>query len=228
MIRCILVDDEPLALEVLARLVSRSPKLELIAKCGNAIDAFRVLHDQQVDLMFLDIKMPGISGLDLVSSLKNPPAVIFTTAFAEHAVKGFELEAVDYLLKPITSERFEKSIRKLLKVCHAEQVARKEYTYFKVSGSLIKVNHADLLYAQSVKDYILIYTRSGNYLTHMTMKYLAELLPSHAFLRVHRSYLVNREAISQAGKNTVHLGNEIIPVGELYRDNLERSLASSP
>ncbi|SDF46300.1 two component transcriptional regulator, LytTR family [Mucilaginibacter pineti] len=222
MIRCILIDDEPLALEVLEHFISRTPQLELVAKCGNALDAFKVLHDQEVDLMFLDIKMPGISGLDFVSSLKTPPAVIFTTAFAEHAVKGFELEAIDYLLKPITFERFEKSIRKLLKMRPSELTDAKDYTYFKVSGRLIKLFHGDLLYAQSVKDYILICTRSGNHLTHMTMKYLAELLPSPAFLRVHRSYLVNRAAISQADKNNVYVGNEIIPVGENYRSNLEK------
>jgi len=222
MIRCILVDDEPLALEVLEHFISCTPQLELVAKCGNALDAFKILHDQQVDLMFLDIKMPGISGLDFVSSLKNPPAIIFTTAFAEHAVKGFELDAVDYLLKPITFERFEKSIRKLLKTRLPEPEETKDYTYFKVSGRLIKIFHTDLLYAQSVKDYILICTRSGNHLTHMTMKYLAELLPSPAFLRMHRSYLVNRAAINQADKNNVFVGSEIIPVGESYRGNLEK------
>ena len=222
MIRCILVDDEPLALEVLEHFISRTPELELVAKCGNALDAFQVLHDQQVDLMFLDIKMPGVSGLDFVSSLKSPPAIIFTTAFAEHAVKGFELEAVDYLLKPITFERFEKSIRKLLKMRLPEPSEVKDYTYFKVSGRLIKIFHADLLYAQSVKDYILICTKNGNHLTHMTMKYLAEILPSPPFLRLHRSFLVNRTAISQADKNKVYVGNEIIPVGESYRSNLDK------
>ena len=222
MIRCIIVDDEPLALEVMEHYISRSPQLELVAKCSNALDAFKVLHDQQVGLMFLDIKMPGINGLDFVSSLKTPPAVIFTTAFAEHAVRGFELEAIDYLLKPITYERFEKSIRKLLKVYPSEPAEIKDYTYIRTSGRLIKIFHADLLYAQSVKDYILICTRNGNHLTHMTMKYLTEILPSPAFLRVHRSYLVNRSAIYQADKNKIHVGNEIIPVGEYYRDNLEK------
>ena len=222
MIRCILIDDEPLALEVLEHFIIRTPELELVAKCDNALDAFKVLHDQVVDLMFLDIKMPGISGLDFVSSLKTPPAVIFTTAFAEHAVKGFELEAVDYLLKPITFERFEKSIRKLLKMHLPEPADVKDYIYFRVSGRLIKIFHSDLLYAQSVKDYILICTKSGNHLTHMTMKYLAELLPSPPFLRVHRSYLVNRDAIYQVERNSIRVNNEIIPIGENYRGNLEK------
>jgi len=222
MIRCIIIDDEPLALEILEHFISRTPELELVAKCGNAIDAFKVLHDQQVDLMFLDIKMPGINGLDFAGSLKNPPAVIFTTAFAEHAVKGFEMEAIDYLLKPITYERFEKSIHKMLKVWQPETKAPKDYMYFKVSGRLIKIQHADLLYAQSVKDYILICTKTGNHLTHMTMKYLSELLPSPAFLRVHRSYLVNQALVNLVDKNSIQIGNDRIPVGDNYRNNLEK------
>jgi DNA-binding LytR/AlgR family response regulator len=222
MIRCIIVDDEPLAQEVLEHFISHTPQLELVAKCGHALDAFKVLHDQQVDLMFLDIKMPGISGLDFVGSLKNAPSVIFTTAFAEHAVKGFELEAVDYLLKPITVERFEKSIQKMLKVWEPVTATPRDYTYFKVSGRLIKIQHADLMYAQSVKDYILIRTKTGNHLTHMTMKTLAELLPSPPFLRVHRSYLVNRATVSQVDKNSVRVGSETVPVGETYRSNLKQ------
>ncbi|UEG55022.1 response regulator [Mucilaginibacter daejeonensis] len=222
MIRCIVVDDEPLALEVLELFIARTTQLQLVAKCGNAIDAFKVLHDQHIDLMFIDIKMPGISGLDFVSALKEPPSVIFTTAFAEHAIKGFELEAVDYLLKPITFERFEKSIHKLLKTRPVEQVNANDHTYFKVSGRLIKIFHADLLYARSVKDYILLHTKSGNHLVHMTMKYLAELLPSPIFLRIHRSYLVNRSAIDQFDKHNVCVGKEIIPVGENFRGNLDK------
>lgn len=223
MIKCILVDDEPLALEILERFVNRTPQLQLVAKCANAMEAFGVLHQQSIDLMILDIKMPGISGLDFVASLKNPPAVIFTTAFAEHALKGFELEAVDYLLKPVTYERFEKSIRKLLKLWQPPTAeAVKDYTYFKVSGKLVKINHADLLYAQSVKDYIHICTKRGKHLTHMTMKYLEELLPSPTFLRVHRSYLVNQAFIEQIDKTGLLVGGERIPLGENYRENVEK------
>lgn len=222
MIRCILIDDEPLALEILEHFISLTPQLELVAKCGNAIEAFKALHDRTVDLMFLDIKMPGISGLDFVASLKNPPAIIFTTAFAEYAVRGFELEAVDYLLKPISYERFEKSIHKILKTRPPEKAELKDYTFFKVSGKLIKVAHADLLYAQSVKDYIQIHTKNGNYLTYMTMKYLDELLPAPEFFRVHRSYVVNRNYISVVDKTSILVGAERIPVGENYRHVLDQ------
>jgi two-component system LytT family response regulator len=222
MIRCIILDDEPLAREVLVNFVGRTPALQLVATCANAVTAFALLHSQAVDLLFVDIKLPDINGLEFIRSLKHPPAVIFTTAFADYAVTGFELEAVDYLLKPITFERFEKSVHKLLKIYRPEPIHQKAYTYFKVSGQLRKIFHEELLYAQSVKDYILLYTTEGNYLTHMTMKYLSELLPSPPFGRVHRSYLVNTSFIDVIDKDYVGLGKAIIPVGELYRDNLNQ------
>lgn len=217
MIRCIIVDDEPLARDILEIYVGKCPELILVRKCANALEAFNVLHTERVDLMFLDIRMPGINGISFVRSLKTPPAVIFTTAYSEHALTGFELDAVDYLLKPITYERFLKSIRKLLKVHQPEPIAAKDYTYFKVSGKLIKVFHADLLYAQSVKDYIMIKTTGGNYLTHMTMKYLEELLPAGDFIRVHRSYLVNKSHVGQVNKFQLKIRDETVPVGENYR-----------
>ena len=221
MIRCLIVDDEPLALEVLENYISRSPQLELAAQCSNALRAFQILHSEKIDLIFLDIKMPGINGLDFMRSLKNPPPVIFTTAYADHALTGFELEAIDYLLKPVTYERFQKSLNKLLKLYQPNTSQQKGYTYFKVSGKLIKIQHSELLYAQSVKDYIHLYTANGNFLTHMTMKYLDELLPPEIFIRVHRSFLVNKTHITVIDKNSLKVGAVSIPVGENYRDNLK-------
>jgi DNA-binding LytR/AlgR family response regulator len=215
MMNCIIVDDEPLAQEVLELFIMRNSHLQLVKKCSNALEAFKILHDQSIDVIFLDIKMPGINGLDFIRSLKNPPAVIFTTAFAEHAVTGFELEAVDYLLKPITYERFEKSINKLLKIYKPEPATQKDYTYFKVSGQLIKVPHSELQYAQSVKDYILLCTTNGNHLTHMTMKYLNELLPSPPFVRVHKTF------IQVIDKKQIKIGKQVIPVGENYRQHID-------
>jgi len=222
MINCIIIDDEPLAQDVLENYIGRLPQLSLIKKCNNALEAFNVLHTQQIDLMFMDIKMPGINGIDFIRSLKNPPAVIFTTAFANYAITGFELEAVDYLLKPITFDRFQRAVNKLLKIHQQEQPEEKNYTYFKVSGKLVKVLHVDLLYAQSVKDYIQICTTQGNYLTHMTMKYLNGLLPGDSFIRVHRSYLVNKKWVIQIDKTGLKIGNELIPIGDNYRVNLEQ------
>ena len=170
--------------------------------------------------MFLDIKMPGINGLDFFRSLKNPPAVIFTTAFASHAVEGFELDAVDYLLKPITFERFQKSINKFLKIQTIEQQQSRNYCYFKISGRLVKILHADILYAHSVKDYIQLCTPDKNYLTHMTMKYLCDLLPADTFIRVHRSYLVNKNHINTVETSAIKIGGDAIPVGNNYKSNL--------
>jgi len=227
MIRCIIVDDEPLALEVLENYISLSPQLELVEQCSNALSAFQVLHSEKIDLIFLDIKMPGINGLDFMRSLKNPPPVIFTTAYADHALSGFELEAVDYLLKPVTYERFQKSLNKLLKLYQPKTSQQKAYTYFKVSGKLIKIYHSELLYAQSVKDYIHLCTANGNFLTHMTMKYLDELLPAETFIRVHRSFLVNKTYITVIDKNRLKIGTVSIPTGENYRHNLKSSTGFS-
>jgi two-component system LytT family response regulator len=221
MIKCIIVDDEPLAQEVLESHIQQTKQLTLIGKCSNALEAFQLLQSHTIDLMFLDIEMPAVSGIGFLKALKNPPAVVFTTAFADYALTGFELEAVDYLLKPITYARFQKSIYKLLKYYPHEQPQPKSHTYFKVSGKLIKVMHADLRYVQSVKDYILLNTTQGNYLTHMTMKFLTELLPTDNFVRVHRSYLINKNCITTINRAQLSIGNEVIPIGENYREFLD-------
>ena len=220
MIRCIIIDDEPLALEVLEAHIGRCPQLVLVRKCRNALQAYEVLQTEKIDLMFLDIRMPSISGIELIRSLRHPPAVIFTTAFAEYAITGFELDAVDYLLKPVTFQRFEKSMHKLLKILPPEPPEVSNYTYFKVSGRLLKVLHEDLLFAQSIKDYIRLTTRQGAYLTHMTMKYLQELLPPETFIRVHRSYIVNRSYISAIDSMELDISQEKIPIGAKYRSGI--------
>ncbi|WP_199118766.1 LytTR family DNA-binding domain-containing protein [Pedobacter sp. ASV28] len=220
MIKCLIVDDEPLAQDILETYINSHENLCLVKKSSTAFEAFEILHQQQIDLMFLDVKMPALSGIDFLKSLKNPPAVIFTTAFPEYAVTSYELEAVDYLLKPITNERFQKSIQKFLKLTVMAVDEEKDYTYFKVSGKLLKVLHIELFYAQSIKDYIMLYTRNGNFMVHMTMKYLEELLPKKQFVRIHRSYLINQDYLLEMGKNQVRIHNVEIPIGENYRKNL--------
>lgn len=217
---CLIVDDEPLALEIIENYVNGHEQLNLIKKCNTAFDAFEVLHHVKIDLIFLDIKMPGLNGIDFIKSLKNPPAVIFTTAFSEYAATSYELEAIDYLLKPITLKRFNKSLDKFFKLQPVVTIEEKSYTYFKVSGKLVKVEHPHILYAQSIKDYIMLYTLSGNLIVHMTMKYLNELLPASLFIRVHRSYLINQSHISTIGKNQIQLNEIEIPIGEHYKEML--------
>ena len=220
MIQCMIVDDEPLALELLEGYILGHGGMHLVAKCANAVLAFDWLLREKIDLVFLDIRMPAINGIQFAQSLKEPPAIIFTTAFPEYALSGFELDAVDYLVKPITYERFERSVQKLLRPGRiTEAPAKTAYTYFKVSGHLVKVMHADLVLARSIKDYILLQTKNGNYLVHMTMKYISELLPSASFARVHRSYLVNRTYIDVIDKNSIRIGGESIPIGESYRSS---------
>lgn len=221
MIKCLIVEDEPLAQDIIAGYIKRTKQLECVGICRTALGAFSLLQRGKIELMFLDVKMPGINGLDFLKSLAEPPAVIFTTAFSEYAVDGFELEAVDYLLKPITFERFTKSIQKLLKVQTIEQELRRNYSYFKVSGKLIKLSHSDILYAQSIKDYIRICTVDKSYLTHMTMKYLCELLPAETFTRVHRSYLVNKNYITEVSRTVIKIREENFPIGENYKLNLD-------
>ncbi|WP_316833015.1 LytTR family DNA-binding domain-containing protein [Pedobacter aquatilis] len=224
MIRCLIIDDEPLAREVLEGFVARHESLELVASCSNAMEGFEVMHRERVRLIFLDIKMPGINGIDFLSALKDPPAVIFTTAFGSYALQGFDLEAVDYLLKPFTYERFEKGVGKLMRMQPFKAVVSKPYTYFRVSGKLVKVWHEQLLYVQSVKDYLLLCTTSGNYLTHMTMKHLVELLPPASFIRVHRSYVVNVGSVDELKAWEIVISGTSIPLGEQYRINLAKIL----
>lgn len=220
MMNCLIVDDEPLAQAILEGYVLANNQLCLIKKCSTAFEAFEVLHQQEIDLLFLDVKMPGLNGIDFLKSLKNPPAVIFTTAFSEYAAESYNLEAIDYLLKPITQERFNKSLEKLFKLQPVDTVEELLHTYFKVSGKLIKIAHKDILYAQSIKDYLMLYTVNGNLIVHMTMKYLAELLPSSKFIRVHRSYLINQSHIVSISKSEVMIQDQQIPIGERYRDQV--------
>ncbi|QNF34400.1 response regulator transcription factor [Adhaeribacter swui] len=219
MIQCLIVDDEPLAQQILENHILQTPQLQLVQKCANSLEAFEVIHREKIDLLFLDIRMPILSGIEFIQSLKNPPAFIFTTAFSEYAVMSYELQAVDYLLKPITYERFQVSVAKFLKQPIVPQ-AEKSYSYFKVNGKLIKVEHAAIIYVQSVKDYLLINTGQSKYITHMTMKSLVELLPSTLFRRVHRSFLINVSHITAISKSTIELGKTRVPVGEKYRQNL--------
>jgi DNA-binding LytR/AlgR family response regulator len=218
MITCIVVDDEPLARLVLENHISRMPELHLLGKYANAVEAFEAIANTSPDLIFLDIKMPVLSGIDFIKSLKNPPAVIFTTAFPEYGADSYELEAVDYLLKPVTYERLAKSISRFQRL--QDKTPESAYSYFKVNGKLLKIEHQDILLVQSIRDYLLLKTVNGNYIIHMTMKAVCDLLPQAQFRRVHRSYLVNLSHLTVIGKNEVYVGDIRIPVGGHYKGKL--------
>jgi DNA-binding LytR/AlgR family response regulator len=222
MYRCIIIEDEPLAQQVIAKHISQTPQLELVQICRNALDAFRVLHREKIDLIFLDIRMPSINGMDFLRSLNNPPKVIITTAYAEYAVQSYELEAVDYLLKPVTYERFEKSIQKLLKNAPPELPSDKDYLFVKTSGKLVKLLHKDILYIESLKDYIKIHTTHGSYVTLITMKAVQELLRKHEFVRIHRSFVVSVARIIAIGRSEVKLDEITLPIGIKFKNSVKK------
>ncbi|HEX8377868.1 MAG TPA: response regulator [Pedobacter sp.] len=219
MIRCIVVDDEPLSRELLKDHISRQPEFHLVKLCSNALEAFDIIHKEVIDLIFLDIQMPSMSGVKFITCLKNPPAFIFVTAFSEHAVLSYELNAVDYLLKPVTYERFCIGISKFLKQ-HIEQETPPLYTYFRVNGKLIKLMHQDILFAESMKNYMIIRTAEAKHITHMTMKHLEELLPDKEFKRIHRSFIINISHVTSIGRNEIEIGKTKLPIGESYKSSL--------
>ena len=230
----IIVDDEPLAREVLETYISKFPGMTLLATCQNAIEAFEALNTHKVDLMFLDIQMPQISGIDFLKTLSQPPKVIFTTAYSNYALDGYELNVVDYLLKPIAFDRFVKAINKAMELLKKPQAAKNtppeiaveedddkpDYIFVKADKKLIKVKFEDIFYIEGLKDYVILHTPGGRIVTLQTMKSLEEKLPTEIFMRVHRSYIVNLNKIDIMEGNMLEVNKKTIPVGKNYKDEL--------
>lgn len=223
--RCLIVDDEPLSQEVIEGYVSDTPQLELVAKCNNALEAAEVLRSQPIDLIFLDINMPKLSGISLVKSLAKPPAVVFVTAYPEFAVEGFEVEAVDYLLKPCSFERFLKAVSKVESYLQAS--GRKQETGFfvvKADKKLHKIALDDILYFKSIGDYVKVFTKDKVLITNETLRNIEQAVPSAKFIRLHKSYIVSLAAIQYLEGNQVKAGDELLPVGLTYREKLLEKL----
>ena len=232
MIKALIVDDEPLAQEVLETYIEKLPEIILVEKCENAIQANEALKNHTIDLMFLDIQMPQITGIDFLKSIPNPPVVIFTTAYPDYAIEGFELDAVDYLLKPISLERFMKAVNKASEIIDARTPEstpvslgeNKDFFFVKADKKLVKCNFKDILYIEGLKDYVIIRMEASRIITLQTMKSLEERLPKNEFMRVHRSYIVNVSRINAIVGNMVELTekglNKQIPIGKNYRDDL--------
>jgi DNA-binding LytR/AlgR family response regulator len=232
MARVIIVDDEPLALDVMETYVEKLPSLELVARCENAVQAFDVLSREEVDIMFLDIQMPQLTGIDFLKSLSNPPLVIFTTAYPNYAIEGYELNVIDYLLKPISFERFMKSVNKALSQLELQndtgaaanstesQDEEADFIFVKADKKLIKINYADINYIEGLKDYVIIKMATSRVITLQTMKSLEEKLPSTIFKRIHRSYIVNLDKIDAVVGNMVEVEKKHLPIGKNYREEL--------
>lgn len=232
-LKCIIVDDEPLAANVLDKYIQKLDHLDLIGKAGNAVEAFNLLNSYQVDLMFLDIKMPQITGIDFMKSLNQPPAVIFTTAYRDFALEGFEMSAVDYLLKPISFERFMKAIGKVNVTQNATSSSQntdkvnsavRDYIFVREDKRMKKIMLKDIHFIESIKDYVKVITESGSVLTYLKMNYLEESLPQNQFVRVHKSFIVNIEAIQGYSATEMEVAGVDIPIGRYYKQNVHEVL----
>jgi two-component system, LytTR family, response regulator len=227
-LKCLLVDDEPLALEVLKKYIANIEYLELVDTCPNAFKAMEVLKTQKVDLVFLDIHMPKIMGTTFLRTLQNPPRVIFTTAYKEYAVEAFDLDAVDYLLKPISFERLLKAVNKLVQPNgkHEEQRLLPEtasgFTYFRADRKMVKIYYDDIIYVESLKDYIKIFRTKGPPLVvKQSISTTEEILPDSLFCRVHRSYIISLDKISAITNHDVEIEKTEIPIGRMYRQQFQ-------
>ncbi|MGN6166317.1 MAG: LytR/AlgR family response regulator transcription factor [Flavisolibacter sp.] len=232
-LRCLLIDDEPPALKVLANYISSINGMEIAGQCRNAIEALNVLQQKTVDVIFLDIKMPQIIGTEFLKNLANPPKVVFVTAYREYAVDGFELDAVDYLIKPVSFERFFKAITKLNRLIGREIPAASvnenpdpaAFIYLKVDRDMKKIFVNDIEYIESWKDYVKVFLSGGShFLVKRSISAVENLLSEHKFMRVHRSYIVSLSKISGYNALSLKLGQNKIPVGRLYKQSVMERL----
>jgi DNA-binding LytR/AlgR family response regulator len=225
-LQCLLIDDEPPALKVLSRYISQIGSMEVAGQCNNAIEALEVLRCCRIDVIFLDIKMPRIIGTEFFKNLSHPPKVIFVTAYREYAVDGFELDAVDYLVKPVSFERFLKAVTKLNKLIGSEVPAATNtfassadaFVYLKVDRDMKKIFVNDIVYMESWKDYVKVFlTGEKNFLVKQSISSMENLFSDHKFMRIHRSYIISLDKISCYNGLSVQLGTTEIPIGRLYK-----------
>ena len=232
-VTCMVVDDEPMAREIISSFVGKIHNLELVATCKNVSEAFSVLQKESIQLIFLDINMPEISGLSLAKSIQHKSQVIFTTAYREYAVEGFDLQAVDYLLKPISFDRFLKAVQKYFdlhvskEIIHQEIVSEvKENSIFVRSDrKMVKVRFKEINYIESLSDYVKIFTDKETIITRETISNIESKLPSNEFLRTHRSYIVSMPKIDSFTNEFLELDKKAIPISRSYKENVLQKLA---
>lgn len=231
MLNCIAVDDEPLALALLEDNISKVPNLKLVATCTDAFEATKILQEKQVDLIFIDIQMPGLTGLQFIKSLAQKPMVILITAYKQYALDSYDLDVVDYLVKPVALDRFMKACNKAselhqLKLQNKENrnTAALDHFFLNVDYSLLKVSFNDILYIESLRDYVKLHLKSTTkpIVARMSLRILEEQLPAAKFIRIHKSYLVGTDNISAIRKNSVFIKDTELPVGETYRDVISK------
>ena len=231
-IKCLVVDDEPPAREIIRRYIEQVPSLELAGECGNAIQAFSFLQQHPVDLLFLDVRMPQLNGNDFLKTLKNPPKVIFTTAYPDYALEGYELDILDYLMKPIPFDRFLKAVNKMFhqtvmqqeSTSIPEEKKNDSFVYFRADRKMVKVMLRDILYIESMKDYVKVITKSGTIITKQSISSVEAMLPEKEFIRTHRSYIVAARHIKSYTAELIEIHNTEIPIGKLFRNEVMKTL----
>ncbi|MEY2905252.1 MAG: hypothetical protein RJA52_1268 [Bacteroidota bacterium] len=236
-IHCLIIDDEPLALEILSAYIEKVDGLFLVGKCSNPVQAFEILQTEKIDLIFLDIQMPRLTGIEFVHSITKPPKIIFTTAFRDYASEAFDLDAVDYLLKPFSFARFLRSIGKayqqfnLLHTGHSIEedgipIGEAECIYVKADKKMVKIVLKDIYYIESLKDYVLIYLPGKRIITKQKISYLEEKLPEGQFLRIHRSFLVSLSKIDAFNLNHVEINGKELPIGRSFKNEVAEILST--
>jgi DNA-binding LytR/AlgR family response regulator len=235
-IRCIIIDDEPLAREIIRRYINDVPMLQLAGECSNAVQAMAFLQHQAIDLIFLDIRMPQLTGTDFLRILKNPPKTILTTAFSEYALEGYELDVVDYLVKPVRFDRFLKAVNKAFPVNAgtpeikipaseiAEEKKNDSFVYFRADRKMVKVMLSDILYIESMKDYVKVFTPQGVIITKQSITSVEAMLPEKLFVRSHRSFIVAVNRIKSFTNELIEIDKAEIPIGKLYRNGVMKVL----
>lgn len=237
-IKCLIIDDEPPARDVLKKYIMEVESLELAGECSNAVEALSFLQNNQVDLLFLDIQMPHILGTSFIRTLKHPPRLVFTTAYRKYAVEGFDLNAVDYLLKPISFERFLQAVNKVMHIDlsptlnsnHSiEEVPEQShpFLYFRVDRKMVKVFLDDILFVESLKDYIKVFTTKKNIITKQPISSLEEMLPKEAFIRIHRSYIIAINKIDSYNAETIEIRKNELPIGRYFKHDVIKLLNES-
>ena len=221
-IKCVIIDDEPLAIKVIEDHLKNFDNIDVVATYTNPLKAFGLLEKEKIDVIFLDINMPQLSGFAFIENLSYKPSIVITTAYREYAVKSYELNVLDYLVKPIPLNRFLKTMNKVYQKVYSDNVTpdvniqQEPHIFLKVSKKLIKVNLNDILYIESLKDYIKVITTLGDYVVHKSLTSITEELPQSNFLRVHRSYAISINKIKSVEGNMVEIANRRIPIGRNY------------
>ncbi len=216
---CIIVDDEPLAIEVIKTHVENMGIFTIAGECSNAIEAFQILSSSKIDLMFLDIQMPGVKGTDFLKNLVNPPKVILTTAYRDYALEGYELNVIDYLLKPIPYERFIRAVDKFLNTESRKSLdsLKERFIYLNINKKIHKILIDEIVYVESVKDYLSIHTLSGDIIAKHTISAFELMLPENEFIRIHRSYIVSIGKIKGFNAQNIEVGKKELPIGPNYQ-----------